>query len=202
VPIPFQDATDVEALGAAAFLKVEPAPEWGSRTGGAPDRPAGGSGYVGALFLVNARGEPLEFAYNRVSVPPHTFLWRTRDLRRHAERKLVASLLAVCGRTPRLLLCLADEVGSELFCQDLRLDLPVARLGRSSAALAYAAAEVPEALPEPEPEPLHLFWFPEPPAPDSAPRRLLDHLRAHGLLQEPFERATTGLREVFDEGPP
>jgi hypothetical protein len=185
VPIPFQDATDVEALGAAAFLKLESA--------------GAGAGYLGALFLINARGEPLEFAYNRVEIP-HTFLWRQRDLRRHAERKLVASLLAVTGRTPRILFCQAEEVGSELFCQDLRLDLPVARLGRPMAALSYAAAEVPEEVEEPEP--LHLFWFPEPPGPDSAPRRLLDHLGAHGLLLEPFQRAATGLREVFEEGPP
>jgi hypothetical protein len=185
VPIPFQDAADVEALGAAAFLKVEPV--------------SGGAGYLGALFLINARGEPLEFAYNRVEVP-QTFLWRRRDLRRHAERKLVASLLTVCGRTPRLLLCLADEVGSELFCQDLRVALPVARLGRALAAPSYALTEVAEAVEHPEP--LHLFWFPEAPAPDSAARRLLDHLRTHGLLLEPFERAASGLREVFEEAPP
>ena len=185
MPVPFHDPEDLEALGAAAFLKIEPA--------------GGGTGYYGALFLVHARGEPLEFAYNRVEIP-ETFLWRPADLRRHAERKLVTSLLTVCARVPRLLLCLADEVGSELFCEDVRVALPVGRIARSLHTIAYAAGEVEELVEQPEP--LHLFWFPEPPAGDSAERRLVDRLTARGLLLEPFERASEGLREVYGGGIP
>ncbi|MGH2353120.1 MAG: hypothetical protein ACRDJN_16055, partial [Chloroflexota bacterium] len=83
MPIPFRDAEDIGALGAAAFLKIGPT--------------SVGSGFVGALFLMNARGEPLEFAYNRVETPD-TVLWRPADLRRHAERRLVTSLLTISGR--------------------------------------------------------------------------------------------------------
>lgn len=187
MPIAFRDAVDLEELGAAAFLTLELA--------------AGGAGYRAALFLVNARGEPLEFAYNRVELPPDTFLWRPSDLRRHAERRLVASLLSLCSREPRLLFCRADEVGSELFCQDLRLELPVGRIGEPLKATAYAAEETQEVLADPRP--LHLFWFPGPPAADSIERRLFDRLSIHGLLLEPFERAATGLLEVYSaaEGP-
>ena len=181
MPIPFQDAEAIEALGAAAYLKIEVE--------------VAGSGSRGALFLINARGEPLEFAYNRVELP-ETTLWRRADLRRHAERTLATSLFAVCARTPRLLFCLADEVQSELFCQDLRVELPVARIAPALAAPSFAAAEVEE--PVEQPEPLHLFWFPAPPAPESAERQLFERLRTRGLLLEPFERATTGLREVYD----
>jgi len=180
VPVPFRDADDVEELGAAAYLTLRPA--------------AGSSGYVGALFLVNARGEPLEFAYNRVETPD-TFLWRVLDLRRHAQRKLTASLLSTCARTPRLLLCQADEVPSELFCQDLRLEIPVGRVGDPLKATPYSGVEAEERVEQPAP--LHLFWFPAAPADESGERRLLDRLRAHGLLLEPFERAALGLREVF-----
>jgi hypothetical protein len=180
VPIAFRDAIDVEELGPAAFLKVE--------TG------AGGAEYLGALFLINARGEPLEFAYNRVELP-ETFLWRPTDLRRHAERELTASLLTVCTRTPRLLLCLADEVGSELFCRDLALEIPIGRLGQPLKATAYSGEEIQEVVEEPEP--LHLFWFPAAPAAGSLGRELFERLCTHGLLLEPFERAATGLMEVY-----
>ena len=181
MPVPFQDAEDLETLGAAAFLKIE----------GAGD----GAGYRGGLFLINARGGPLEFAYNRVELP-ETSLWRRADLRRHAERTLATSLFAVCARTPRLLLCLAEEVDSELFCQDVRVEIPVARIALPLAAASYAAGEVEETVDEPEP--LHLFWFPAPPAPDPAERQPFDRA-ATGLLLEPFDRAATGLREVYDE---
>lgn len=180
MPIAFQDAIDLEELGAAAFLKIEPV--------------AGGSEFLGALFIVNARGEPLEFAYNRIELP-ETFLWRRADLRRHAERKLTASLLTICSRAPRLLFCLADEVGSELFCQDLRLDVAVGRIGQPLKATAYSEQEAREILDQPEP--LHLFWFPAAPPSDSPERMLFDRLSSHGLLLEPFERAATGLMEVY-----
>jgi hypothetical protein len=182
VPIPFRDAEDVEALGAAAFLKME-ADERGTR-------------YRGALFLINARGEPLEFAYNRVETP-ETFLWRPADLRRHAQRTLTTSLLTVCSRVPRLLLCLADEVDSELFCQDVQVALPVCRIARALEAAAFAAVETEEAVEQPDP--FHLFWFPAAPAAETPERSLADRLIAHGLLMEPFERAAVGLREVYGE---
>ncbi|MBF8299248.1 MAG: hypothetical protein HW397_297 [Dehalococcoidia bacterium] len=58
MPIPFHDADDVSELGLAGFLKID-----------AP-KPAT---FHGALFLTNARGEPVEFTYNR-SETPNTFL--------------------------------------------------------------------------------------------------------------------------------
>jgi hypothetical protein len=180
VPIPFQDPADVETLGAAGFLMLRPS--------------VGATGYVGALFLINARGEPLEFAYNRVEIP-NSFLWRKTDLRRHAERRLITSLFTICGRTPRLLLCQAQEVDGALFSQEVRVALPVGRIGRGMQATADAGAEGVETVETPES--LHLFWFPQAPAEASDERRLFEHLRAHGLLLEPFERAATGLREVF-----
>jgi len=61
MPIPYRDAEDLEDFGTAAYLKIEPI--------------ASGTGYLGALFLMNARGEPVEFTYNRIDTP-NTFLWR------------------------------------------------------------------------------------------------------------------------------
>ncbi|MBI3966629.1 MAG: hypothetical protein HY329_13425 [Chloroflexi bacterium] len=180
MPIPFRDADDLDELGAAAFLRLRPA--------------ASGTAYVGALFIVNARGEPLEFAYNRVDLP-QTFLWRAADLHDHAQRKLCASLFGICARVPRLLFCLAAEVGSDLFSRELRVSVPVGRISEPIRATAYAAEETVEVLEQPEP--LHLFWYPGPPTADSIERRLFDRLVARGLLFEPIERTEIGLGEVY-----
>src|SRR5262249_1019955 len=99
MPIPYRDADDLDELGTVAYLKIEPV--------------AGGSGYLGALLLINARGEPVEFTYNRIDTPT-TFLWRQDDLRRHAARKLTASLFSLCPRTPRL--CCASPKRWEANC--------------------------------------------------------------------------------------
>ncbi len=183
MPIPFRDADEVEELGAAGFLKIENGPS--------------PSEFIAALFLVSGRGEPLEFAYNRIETP-NSFLWRKPDLRRYVERKLTASVLQVCRRVPTLLLCLADEAGSELFCQDIRVSVPVGRIGEPLKAAAHAATESPELLEEP-PD-VHVFWFPGSPPGESVERRLFSRLSLHGLLLEPFQRASVGLREVYSNG--
>lgn len=180
MPIPYRDADDLDELGTVGYLKIEPV--------------AGGSGYLGALFLLNARGEPLEFTYNRIDTP-QTFLWRQDDLRRHATRKLTASLFSLCPRTPRLLLCLAKEVGSELFSQDIQVSIPVCRLAPAVEAASPSSEETQDTLHAAEP--VQVFWFPGKPAEDSIELRLLQLLASRGLLLEPFERASVGLREVY-----
>ncbi|NOT57129.1 MAG: hypothetical protein HOP18_21215 [Deltaproteobacteria bacterium] len=180
MPIPYRDAEDLDELGTVAYLKIEPL--------------VNGAGFLGALFLMNARGEPVEFTYNRIDTP-NTFLWRQDDLRRHAARKLVTSLFALCPRTPRLLLCLATEVGGELFGQDVRVSIPVCRLALASDSASPADVEIADVLQAAEP--VHVFWFPGRPAEDSVELQLLRLLTAHGLLLEPFARAAIGLREVY-----
>lgn len=180
MPIAFHDAADVGHLGSAGFLKVV----------------AGQAGAVrlGALLVLNARGEPLEFAYNRVELP-QAFLWRPADLRRHAERRLIASLLTICTHSPTLLLVLADEVSSALFGLDLHVTVPVARIGQpgdTPRRVDRATGEVLDECP-----PTHVSWYPNPPLEGSPERRLFDHLSARGLLLEPFDRATLGLSEVY-----
>lgn len=187
MPIPFRDDGDADGLGSAAFLTIQ--------------RSASGACCLGALFVVSARGEPLEFAYNRVRVP-HPALWRPDDLRRHLERRLTASLLSVCSHQPRLLLCLAAEVGVGLFTQDLSVEVPVARVSESLGGGGRRVdVETGEVLDEPDASAVEVAWQPAPPATDSGERRLFDHLTAHGLLREPFERAVVGLDEVYGPSP-
>ncbi|MGE0822196.1 MAG: hypothetical protein AB7G75_01615 [Candidatus Binatia bacterium] len=180
MPIPYRDADDLDELGTAGYLKIDPL--------------ANSQGYMGALFLINARGEPVEFTYNRIDTP-QTFLWRQEDLRRHAIKKLVASLFSLCPRTPRLLLCLAEEVASELFSQDIEVSLSVCRIAPTLTPVLPSPTETKDTLQAPEP--VQVFWFPGRPAEDSMEWQLLQRLAAHGLLLEPFERASFGLREVY-----
>jgi hypothetical protein len=180
MPIPYRDADDLDELGTIAYLKIEPLSH--------------NTGYLGALFLINARGEPIEFTYNRIDTP-QSFLWRQEDLRRHAARKLTASLFSLCPRTPRLLLCLAQEVGGELFCQDIQVSIPVCRIASANETIPSTDEETRDTLQTSEP--VQIFWFPGKPAEDAIELRLLNLLAARDLLLEPFARASLGLREVY-----
>lgn len=185
MPVPFRDQDEVDELGSAAFLRVEADPER--------------AGFRGALFQINARGEPVEFTYNRVGTP-NTFLWRPGDLRRAALKKLAASLLATCSRAPRLIVCLADQVPSEIFCQDIQTAVPVCRV-TTAQTTGFSALETAETVDQSEAdadrEPLFLFWCPAPPDDSSPERRLARELIRRGSLLEPFERAAIGLGEVY-----
>ena len=93
--------------------------------------------------------------------------------------------------------CLAEEIGSELFCQDIQLSIPVCRIAPAIKAIPYAATEIQDTI---EAEgPMNLFWHPGRPADDAIELKLLHELAGHGLLTEPFERALVGLREVYPE---
>jgi len=110
-------------------------------------------------------------------------------------RKLTASILSLCPKTPRLILCLAEEVKSELFCQDIQVSIPVCRLAPAIEVTSYSGDESQDTLKDPEP--MNLFWFPNRPGENSIEIRLLQELISRGLLVEPFERAAIGLKEVY-----
>lgn len=184
MPIAYRDAADLDDLGLAGFLRIE--------------RSGRGTTYLGALFTINARGEPIELTYNALETPL-PLLWRPADLRRHAERRLTASLLSVAEAEPRLLFCLADEVSVELFTRDVLTEIAVGRVerpaddGRRTAADAGPDADLLPAIPSA----VHVVWQPAPPPEDTPERALFEQLAARGLLLEPFDRAADALREVY-----
>jgi hypothetical protein len=180
VPIPYRDAEDLEAFGCAGFLRMI--------------RTDDGDAYLGALFLVNARGEPVEFTYSRLE-PQRRFLWRRVVLDRYAVRRLAASLFDVCPRLPTVLLCLGDEVPPEVLADDLQVSVPVARVAGEEALIGQARGEERESLGGPSA--VQVFWLGGVPTDDAPERRLVTRLAERGLLLEPFERAALGLREVF-----
>ncbi len=188
MPIQFHDAEEITELGTAAFLHIAPSTrdaEW-----------------LGALLFINARGEPLEFAYNRVELM-QSVLWRTRDQQQAATRRLALSLFEAVTLTPSLLLCRAENIGPHLFgvAGGLALCLPVLRLASAGELVGYLGSEaqaVAETIDENgECQETHLFWTPAPPS--GAAATLFEKLLARNLLLEPFTRADKGLREVYGE---
>ena len=158
----------------------------------------GSRGVRGALFLVNSRGEPMDFSFARVDVHA-SFLWRPGESRRQAVVALSRTLFTAATHVPHLLIALAGEVPAAVFTDDLEVAIPVCRLAGPSAlayassALAYASTESLEELPSAQ----HLFWAGPPPEAGSDARGVLDALVARQGLVEPFERAALGLQEAY-----
>jgi hypothetical protein len=179
MPIPFRTLRDEDSLGLAGYLRLITEEK--------------GRGIRGALFLVNARGEPVDFAFSRIDVSV-SFLWRTGDAKRTAVVSLVAALFQACPKVPSLLLALSAEVHPLLFTEDLVLEVPICRVADGGDA-APAISEASESLSTA----IHLFWVGQPPEEGSPARRLLDALQARHIITEPFQRAALGIEEAFRE---
>jgi hypothetical protein len=177
MPIRYRDQDDIDDLGSAGFVRIESDPRQ--------------PGYRGALFQVNARGEPLEFTYATVTAPG-SFLWQPGMLQQSALKKLLIALFRACPATPSVLLCLAEQVPAEVFARRLDVAIPVCRVSApdSTSTAGRDSGEDGQAA-------IHLAWTPAPPDEHSVARRLTDELKRRNLLLEPFERAAVGLREVF-----
>ncbi len=179
MPIPFRDLREEDGLGLAGYLRFI-----------SEDN---GRGIRGALFLVNARGEPVEFAFSRIDVPA-SFLWRIGEAKRLAVASLAVALFQACPKVPSLLLALAAEVYPQLFTEDIALEVPICRIA-DAEDIPHAISETTETLSSA----LHLFWVKKPPGEGSLARRLLDALQTRQITTEPFERAARGIDEAFRE---
>lgn len=162
--VPFRDTAELQALGTAAFLRL---------IRGRTERER-----AAVIFVANARGEPVEFAFNHAQLPSSA-LWRPVDLERQAATKLIASLFSALRVTPTVIVCFASEVPVSIVGGTLEVGIPVARLS-PEAAVSWAGAEPPAGSPG---------------------ARLFSVLAAAGLLREPLERALKGAREAFLEAP-
>lgn len=151
--------------------------------------------WVGALFLTDSLGQPLEFAYNQISVK-YRFLWREHSLALAVVRELLLSLLDLVPRDPTALFFLAREVSPELFVEHLDVLKPVARVAPEEEPIGLAAIEEREALPG-RPS-VQLFWVRGRPSDATPAHRLAVQLASRGLLLEPFERVLAGLRVAYE----
>lgn len=177
--IPFRSATDDDSR-AAAFLRVI--------------RDEAG-GYDGVLFIMNAKGEPLEFVYSRIETP-RTVLWRRHDLKRRAARELTGALFSAATSRPSVIFAKADEVEPGFFTTEMEIPVATCRVASQMASVSTGSDEHGEDL---DAEGLHLLWSSGSPPEGSAERALVESLQSAGLLTEPFERAEAGLREARGE---
>jgi hypothetical protein len=178
MPIPYRDHTHFPDAALLAYLRIVTEP--------------GGKGLRGALFLVNVRGDPVEFCFNRVDLPK-TRLWRAGEARRTSIVSLARGLFDACMRTPAVLLARADDVPPLVLRTDLEVLVPACRVSDSDATVTEASETV-----ERFGDAAHLFWVGAPPGDDSPARQALEALGGRGLLLEPFTRAERGLEEAFD----
>ena len=175
MPVSFRDARSEEPRETAGYLRFVAEPT------AAAFRP---------LFVINAYGEPVDFAFSRVDSPAH-LLWRTGDSRRHAVASLCAVLFEAAPRAPTLLLALAEETPASLFVDDLLVETPVCRIRRDGPP---RASDTPGEFPS---DGVELHWATKPPLDGSPAQRLMQLLALRDLLFEPFERAAVGLEETF-----
>ncbi|MDO8669804.1 MAG: hypothetical protein Q7O66_00010, partial [Dehalococcoidia bacterium] len=129
----------------------------------------------GALFVINARGEPVHFLCNQVRVTSR-FMWREEDILMGACRRLWQSLFSACPVMPLLILCQASEIPEQLFEYEL-----------GDASVGCIATG----------ERLEVIWHPRAPAAGTPAFALWERLSTRGLLYEPFTRAAKGMAEML-----
>lgn len=177
MPIPFRDLNEDENTGVVGYLRFVDEPD--------------GKGMRGALFVISTRGEPLDFSFTRIDVHGG-FLWRAGESRRQAVTALTKSLFQSAGRTPAVIISLADEVPPRVFTEDIEVQVPICRVVTTEMT-PQAASEEHESVSDS----LDLFWATGRPPPDSSAGKIIESLSDRQLLLEPFERALIGLEEAF-----
>jgi hypothetical protein len=167
MPIPYHRAPRAAREGCAAFLDIVRLSS--SRT------------FYGALLILDARGEPLEFVYNSLAAPAG-FLWPERQVAEAATMALAHSLFDACRKAPDLLVCLARLAPAEYCRRELAPSIPL-------LVVTPPAGAVPEGR----------VWANEPPNAGMPAHVLFQSLADRGFILEPFSRIAAGLREVYPE---
>jgi hypothetical protein len=134
--------------------------------------------FFGALLVIDAKGNPLEFVHNTL-VAPAGFLWPHERVQSESVAVLVHSLFDTVQREPHVLLC-RDTLGSPDYCQsELAPLIPFGIVSQRDSQLA------------------ELAWANNAPTQDMPAFALTAELGRRGLLTEPFTRLLSGLREVY-----
>jgi hypothetical protein len=137
---------------------------------------------IGALLLIDGRGQPLEFVHNVVS-GPDGFLWPGDQVLRESMLALCQSLFDACKREPDLLVG-SERIGTAEFCRtELAPAIPFALVVSTDADV------------------IEWGWVNNPPTASMAASELAEEIKARGFSVEPFDRIRLGLREVYGDEP-
>ncbi|MBM3456933.1 MAG: hypothetical protein FJX77_00140 [Armatimonadetes bacterium] len=168
MPVPYHRPPPAAQEGCAAFLDVAYARAQHT--------------LIGAILVVDARGEPLEFVYTRAEAPTG-FMWSETQTRSVGVAAVARALFEACQREPDLLLCL-PQLGSVEYCKrELAPAIPFVQVTPAEEGGATGA----------------LTWIGNPPDPRMRATGLLQSLTDRGFLVEPFQRLRAGLEEVYPE---
>ena len=178
MPIPFRDLGEGEPSGVAGFLRFIDEPD--------------GRGIRGALFIMSARGEPVEFAYTRIKLRSGV-LWRPGHARSRSVSALTKALFESATTQADVVFSLAEETPPAVFSDDIRPEIPLCRVA-SQDPVSVAPTEETQQLSES----LTLYWTNGVPPPGSVTAQVVELLGQRQLLIEPFERAAMGIQEAFD----
>jgi hypothetical protein len=141
----------------------------------------------GFVFMTNARGEPLEFAWS-VARRPDSRLWGRERAHRATVRKLALSILGSTSVAPTVILFRSPDFPPGMIGTELVSDAPVsmARVGRGDlivveGELRRTIGDVTVSLS----------------GGDGPAQSLIETIATRGLLWEPFERGEVALRELL-----
>ena len=180
LPIPFDDLTAADHSGAVVWLRFIEEED--------------GRGIRAALFETSGQGDPLAFCFTRVDRRDPSLRHR-EDAGQVALMSLVKTLFQAAPRSPTLIFGLADEMPSWMFNGDIRIQMPFCRIGLDET-LTNADSEHGGSA---DANSQQLLWATEQPAEGSGARRILDEIMDRGDPFEPFQRASEGLSEAFDD---
>ncbi len=137
--------------------------------------------FHGALLVMDARGQPLEFVHNTLAAPSG-FLWPAEQVRLIGVAELCHSLFKACRLEPLLLVC-RDSLGTPDYCKTaIAPSIPFAQIGKSPSDDQFA-----------------WVWVNGQPPQASAAFILAQDLRSHGFVAEPFRRVMAGLVELYPD---
>ena len=174
MPIPFDDLsgqdTHSDSVAWLQFVEEE-----------------GGTGIRAALFQTSAQGEPLDFCFTRMEL--RDSFRQQRTARPSALSSLARSLFRSAPSSPTLILAQADELPPRAFTDDIRVAIPLCRVGTTEDLTDADSEHGGRAL----------LWLTKHPGIESVAGRLLAETMGGMNPLEPFDRAAEALVEAFGD---